>query len=163
MLKKLSNSWGKSILCDTSILYSPFCLPYPWLLIWQFCMEMMRFWMLSTEIRYSSFFKIVSVFQNILFKVKLLERSQISNNCRIKTCSLKWRALLKIPSTGFWKNLWPFLLSLKWNHWNKTFPSFKVKTNLNFAVNLPEISSCSFLLSIWWITFFNYLYSFNMR
>ena len=33
----------KSILCDRFILYSTFYLSYDWFLIWQFCMEMMRF------------------------------------------------------------------------------------------------------------------------
>ena len=39
------------------------------------------------------------------------------------------------------------------------FSSVKTKTNANFSVKLAGRSNHSFLLSIWWITFFKHLYS----
>ena len=41
----------------------------------------------------------------------------------------------------------------------KAFSNVKVKTSPSFAVKLAERSNHSFLLSIWWITFFKHLYS----
>ena len=52
-----------------------------------------------------------------------------------------------------------FLLALKWILLEKAFSSVKTKTNPNFAVNFAGSCNHSFLLSIWWITFFKYLYS----
>ena len=64
---------------------------------------------LSTKKQYSSFLKRVCVFQKIYFKVKVLKSFKISSDCHIKACrSLKWRAILKIPSTIFQKNLCSF-------------------------------------------------------
>ena len=61
---------------------------------------------LSIKIWYSSFFKKVFVFQKIYFKVKVLKTFKISSDCHMKICRfLKRRAILKIPSTVFWKNL----------------------------------------------------------
>ena len=51
-----------------------------------------------------------------------------------------------------------FLLALKWNLKEKMFSSVKTKTNPNFYVKLAERSNYSFLLCIWWITFFKHLY-----
>ena len=60
---------------------------------------------LSTKRWYSSFLKKSFVFQKICFKVKVLKTFKTFTDCRIKTCrSLKGRAILKIPSTVFWKN-----------------------------------------------------------
>ena len=50
----------------------------------------------------SVFCKRVFVFQKICFKVKLLKTFKIFTDCHIKKCrSLKWKAILKIPSTVF--------------------------------------------------------------
>ena len=55
---------------------------------------------LSTKKRYFSFLKRICVFQKNCFKVEVLKRFKISNDCHIKTCrSLKRRAILKNPST----------------------------------------------------------------
>ena len=63
-------------------------------------------WVLSTEIRYSSFLKKILVFRKICFKVKVLETFKIYSGCHIKTCqSLKRSAISKISSTLFQKNL----------------------------------------------------------
>ena len=60
----------------------------------------------SVNKRYSSFFKSICLFQKIFFKDKVLKTFKISSDCHIKSGSLKWRAILKIPRTVFWKNLW---------------------------------------------------------
>ena len=100
---------------------------------------------LSTKKGYSSFLKKVFIFQKSCFKVKVLKTFKIFTDCRIKTCqSLKWRNISKIPIP----------LVLKWNFWKKIFSSIKTKTSPNFAVKLAWRSNHSFLLSIWWITFF---------
>ena len=101
---------------------------------------------LSTKIRYSSVLKKSFVFQNIFFKVKVLKTFKISTDSHIKTCRSHKRTL-KIPSTVF-------PLALKWNLWKKA--------NTNFAVKLAERSNHSFLLSIWWITFFKHLHFFHL-
>ena len=45
---------------------------------------------------------VVSVFQKICFKVKVLKTYEIFTDYHIKTCrSLKQRAILKIPGTAF--------------------------------------------------------------
>ena len=65
--------------------------------------------LLSTKMRYSNFFKKVYVFENICFKVEVQKTFNISSDWHIKTCqSLKRRAILKIPSTVFQKNLYSF-------------------------------------------------------
>ena len=51
-----------------------------------------------------------------------------------------------------------FLLALKWNHQGKAFSSVKTKSNPVFAVKLAGRNNHSFLLSIWWITFFKHLH-----
>ena len=57
---------------------------------------------LSTEIRYSSFLKMVFVFQKFFMKLKVLKTFQVSSDFHIKICrSLKRRAVLKLPSTVF--------------------------------------------------------------
>ena len=62
---------------------------------------------LSARKRYSSFLKQVFVFEKICFKVKVLKTFRIFTDSQIKTCrSLKRRAILKIPSTVFEKNLY---------------------------------------------------------
>ena len=84
---------------------------------------------------------------------------------------LKYRKRSKLPHVDlsneglFWKSLVPFCsrtyalsVALKWNLLEKAFSSVKIKTNPNFAAKLAERSNHSFLLSIWWITFFKHLY-----
>ena len=53
-----------------------------------------------TKKRYSSLLKKVFVFLKICFKVKVLKMFKIFTDRHIKI-SLKWRAILKIPSTVF--------------------------------------------------------------
>ena len=67
-------------------------------------MEMMFFqskWF-QLKKRYSSFLKMVFVFQEVCFKVKVLKTFETFTDCYIKTCRyLKQRATLKIASTVF--------------------------------------------------------------
>ena len=56
----------------------------------------------STKKPYSSFVKKVFVFQKICLKFKVLKIFNIFTDRHIKTCrSLRWWAILKIPSTVF--------------------------------------------------------------
>ena len=60
----------------------------------------------STKIWSSGFLKKVFVFQKICFKVNVLKALETFTGFHIKTCrSLKRRAILKIHSTVFYKNL----------------------------------------------------------
>ena len=71
--------------------------------------EVFSILLVSTKKWYSSFLKKVFLFQKICFKGKVLKTFETFTDCHIKTCrSLKRRAILKIPSTVFWKNLCPF-------------------------------------------------------
>ena len=65
----------------------------------------------------------------------------------------------KNPKYRFLEESMLFLLSLKWNLCEKAFSSVKTKTNPHFVVKLSERSNHSFLLSVWWITFFKHLCS----
>ena len=75
-----------------------------------------------------------------------------------------------LSSVGlFWKSLVPFFrrtyalsAGFKTKLLRKAFSSVKTKANSNFALKLAERSNHSFLLSIWWITFFKHLYSYYM-
>ena len=61
---------------------------------------------LSTKKRYSSFLKKCFVVQKTCFKGKVLKTFKFSTDRHIKTSqSISWRAILKIPSTVFYKNL----------------------------------------------------------
>ena len=112
---------------------------------------------LSTKKRYSSFLKKIFVFEKICFKVKYWKRLKIFTDCYIRTCrSLKRGAILKIPSTVFWKNLCSFCWPENESSKKKRLPVLRQKPNV--AVKLVWRSNHSFLLSIWWITFFKYLY-----
>ena len=94
------------------------------------------------------FFKKVLTAQKNHFKVKVLKTFKISRDCHIKTCwSLKWRAVLKIFSTAFQRNLRSFCCLQ-----NKTI------TKKQFAVKFVERSSrpCSAYLII---SLFKHLYS----
>ena len=62
------------------------------------------------------------------------------------------------PKHRFLEEPMLFLLAWKWNHKEKALSSVKTKTNPDFAVKLAERSNHPFLLSIWWITYFKYLY-----
>ena len=115
---------------------------------------------LSTKKRYSSFLKKVFVFQKICFKIKAFKTFKISIDCHIKTCrSLKRRGIFENPKYCFLEESTFFLLALKWNFQDEAFSNVKTKINSNFAVKLVERSNHSFLLSIWWTTFFKHLYS----
>ena len=112
----------------------------------------------STKKRYSSFLKMFVIAQKICFKVKVLKTLKIYTDCHIKTSrSLRRKAILKISSTFFRRT---FTLSVDFEMKPlKAVSCFKTKSNPNFAVRLAERSNHSFLLSIWWITFFKYLCS----
>ena len=102
---------------------------------------------LSNEKQYPSFLKKVFVLQKSCFKVNPLKKFKIFTDCHIKTCrSFKLRAILKIPSTVFEKNLCSFCW-LQNETSKKEFSSVKTKTNPNFAVKLAGRSRHSFLLS----------------
>ena len=86
----------------------PFCTPYSICVNIGFLQSsfavlygnaMLSILVLSTKNRYSSFLKRVCDFQKIYFKVKVLKSFEIFSDCHIKPCrSLKWKAILKIPS-----------------------------------------------------------------
>ena len=62
--------------------------------------------MLSTKKRYTSFLKMVFVFQKICFYLKVLKSFKISTDCHIKTRrSLKWRAIWSLRWRAIWKSL----------------------------------------------------------
>ena len=61
---------------------------------------------------------------------------------------------LENPLYRFLEERMLFLLALKLNLYEKAFSSVTTKTNSNFAVKLPERRNHSFLLSVWWITYF---------
>ena len=94
----------------------PFCTSHSvcviiWLLTEQFCMEMLRFQSQYFQLKSSTlvFLKRARVFQKIYFKFKVLKTFKISSDCHIKTYrSVKCRAILKILSTVFCKNLMSF-------------------------------------------------------
>ena len=80
----------------------------------------------STKKRYSSFLKKVFIFQKICFKV--LKMFKIFTDRQIKTCrSLKRRAILKIPSTVFQKNLCSFRWLENETSKKKRFPLLRQK------------------------------------
>ena len=106
---------------------------------------------LSTKKRYSSFLKKCLVFQKTCFKGKILKTLKFSTDRHIKIGrSINWRAILKIPSIVFYKNLcslcWFFLKKLK----EKAFSSV-TQTPIH-QIQLAKRSNHLFLLSIWWIT-----------
>ena len=57
---------------------------------------------LSTKNGTSIFLKYDFAFQKIYLKIKVLKTFKISSDCHIITCrSLKWKAILKIPTIVF--------------------------------------------------------------
>ena len=63
----------------------------------------------SAAKRCFNFSEKVFAFQKICVKTRVLKTFKISSDCHIKTYrSFKWSAILKIPSTDFWKNLCSF-------------------------------------------------------
>ena len=102
---------------------------------------------LLTKDRYSSFFEKGFCFHKICFEVK-------STDCLIKTYhSLKgyfWKSLVPLS-----RRIYALSLALKWNLLEKVFSSVKTH-HLNLC--LKTCWNHSFLLSIWWITFFKHLY-----
>ena len=123
------------------------------------CNDAFSILVLSIKIRYSSFLKKIFVFWKICFKIKVLKTFKISTDCDIKTCqSLKRMAILKTPST-FFRRIYALSVGFKVKPLRKAFSSVKTKTNPSFAVKPAEGSNHSFLLSVWWITFFKHLYS----
>ena len=113
--RKWNSNWQDSVPCDRFILYSPFCLPWHWLLIWQFCMEMMSFnLVLSTKNSIPVFRKRYSFSLKSVSKLKYWNRSKFPD-FHMKHADLANGAL-------FWKSLVPFfrrvhalLLALNWN------------------------------------------------
>ena len=104
--------------------------------------------MRSTRKRSSSFLKKVFFSQKIYFKVKVLKMFKVFTDCHRKTCrSLKWKAILNIPSTSFSKKLCSFCWFKKETSKKKRFPVLRQKLT-QFCRKLAESSSHSFLLSI---------------
>ena len=65
----------------------------------------------------------------------------MSTDCHIKTCcSVKLRAILKIPST-FIRKTYALSVGFKMKPLKKAFFSVKTKPNPNFAVKLAEKSN----------------------
>ena len=125
---------------------------------------MLSILVLSTKKRYSSFLKRVSVFQKIYCKVKVQKSFEIFSDCHIKACqSLKWRAILKIPSTIF-RRTYALSVSFKMKPLRKSIFLYQEKNQFSFC-HKPcwntEWSNHSFLFN-WWITFFKHLYSLIM-
>ena len=114
---------------------------------------------ISTKKWYPNFLKKVFVFQKTWIRVNVLKTFKIFTDCHIKICrSVIRRAILKIPWYRFLEESMLFLLALKWKLWEKVFSNVKTKINSNFAVKVTERSNHSFLLSVWWMTFFRHLY-----
>ena len=86
---------------------------------------------LWTKKLYSSFSKKVFLLQKTYFNVKALKIFKISSYCHKKICRFfEGRAILKIPSTGFKRNLSSFC----WI-WKRSLRRSQVtKTNLRFAM-----------------------------
>ena len=90
--------------------------------VWTCCVFKLSTFNLST------FLKRVCLFHKICFKIKVLKMLKISSDCDIKTCQfLKRRAILKIPSTVFWKNLCSFCWLLNETSKKKGFSLLRQK------------------------------------
>ena len=84
----------------------------------------------STKIWYSCFLNMIYVFQEICFKVKVVKTFGTFTDCHIKTCrSLKGKAILKISSTIFKKNLCSFCWLQNENHKKNRFRMLRQKPN----------------------------------
>ena len=87
--KKQVSYWQISVLCDRSIMYSPF-----YLFVLTLASDMVvlygtvafSIFVLSTKKLYSSFLKKAFVLQKICFKVKVLKTFKMFTDCHIKTC-----------------------------------------------------------------------------
>ena len=81
--KKYISYWKNSILCDTSILYSPFHILFPHSSDKVVLYKNVKFsaLVLSTKKGYSSVLKKVFAFQKICFKVKVLKTFKVSSDC----------------------------------------------------------------------------------
>ena len=109
---------------------------------------------LSTKKRYSSFLKKVFVSQEICFKVKALNTFKISSDCHIKTCwTLKRRAIFKITSTIFEKNLYAFPVGSKMKPLKKHFLVLRQK-----QTQILLKGATFHFLSVWWISFLKHLF-----
>ena len=112
----------------------------------------------SFKKRYFSFLKNVVVFQKICFKVEVLKTLETFTDCHIRTCrSLERRAILKIPSIVF-RRIYALSVGFKTKTLRKSVFECYNKTNSSFAVKVTERGNHSFLLSVWWISFFRHLY-----
>ena len=111
----------------------PFCTQHSIclnILIWQFLYgnDAFSVLVLSTKKQYSRLLKKFFVFRKISFEVKVLKTFKISTDCQIKTCrSLKLRAILKITSIVFEKNLCSFCWLYNETSKKKRFPVLRQK------------------------------------
>ena len=113
---------------------------------------------LSTKKRYSSFLKKVFVFQKICFKVKVLKTFKISTECHIKACrSLKWRAILKIPTTVF-RRTYALSAGFKMKPPRKSVFQCLDKKQPKLCSKNCWREQPSFCLPVWWITFFKHFF-----
>ena len=114
---------------------------------------------LSTKKRYSIFLKSACIFQKIHFKVKVLKSFKIFNDYHIKVCrSLKWRAILKIPSTIF-RRTYALSVGFKRKPLKKRFPVWRQRPTQFLPESLLECWKKQPFISNWWIAFFKHLYS----
>ena len=108
---------------------------------------------------------------NWMVKSKLSPRSGIKRGHKVffKKTTLFFRKLCFSLRTSYKElicctknsNVHIFTFCKRWSFtWRCFFPVsiLKTKTNSSFALKVTERSNPSFLLSIWWITFFRYLY-----
>ena len=117
---------------------------------------MLSILVLSTKKRYSIFLKSACIFQKIHFKVKVLKSFKIFSDCHIKVCrSLKWRAILKIPST-FFRRTYALSVGFKMKPLRKSV--FLCEDKDQLSCWNPKRSNHLFI-SNWWIAFFKHLYS----
>ena len=105
--------------------------------------------MLSTKKWYSSFLKKVLLFLKIYFKVKVLKMFKIFTDCHIKSMPIS-------QTEGYFSFFRTYALSVGFKMEisnKKCFPVLD-KNQLKFCCKFAERSNHSFLLPIWWITFF---------
>ena len=119
---------------------------------------------LSTKKWYYSFLKRVCIFQKFYFKVKVLKSFKIFSDCNIKACwSLKWKAILKIPSTIF-RRTYALSVSFKMKPLRKRTLLCEDKDQLSFCWKPcwnAERSNHLFI-SNWWIAFLKQLFSLTL-
>ena len=129
-------------------------------MIWQKSINNLLFILvISPKRRYSSFLKMVFVFQKISFKVKVLRMFKMFIYCHITTCRSLNGGVFRTFLVPFSRWAYAFSINFKLKPLRKSNFQCLGKIQTKYCRILTEKSNQSFLLSIWWITFFKHLYS----